>query len=64
MIVICHHPDCGTSPNGVRIAEGAGAQLLGLFAAAIVTLKEALRVKNSPAEEHAPNAPARPRSYI
>ncbi|MEL6447274.1 MAG: arsenate reductase (glutaredoxin) [Pseudomonadota bacterium] len=66
MIVIHHNPDCGTSRNVLRIIRGAGIepvvieyletgwtrpQLLGLFAAADVTPREALREKRSPAEE-------------
>ncbi|MEM1439893.1 MAG: arsenate reductase (glutaredoxin) [Pseudomonadota bacterium] len=66
MIVIHHNPDCGTSRNVLRIIRGAGIepvvieyletgwtrpQLLGLFAAANVTPRQALREKRSPAEE-------------
>ncbi len=66
MIVIHHNPDCGTSRNVLRIIRAAGTepvvieyletgwtrpQLLGLFAAADVTPREALREKRSPAEE-------------
>ncbi|MEN0044056.1 MAG: arsenate reductase (glutaredoxin) [Pseudomonadota bacterium] len=66
MIVIHHNPDCGTSRNVLRIIRGAGIepvvieyletgwtrpQLLGLFAAADVTPRQALREKRSPAEE-------------
>ena len=66
MIVIHHNPDCGTSRNALRIIRGAGIepvvieyleagwtrpQLLGLFAAADVTPRQALREKRSPAEE-------------
>jgi arsenate reductase len=66
MIVIYHNPDCGTSRNVVKIVEDSGeepvvieylkegwtkAQLLGLFAAAGITPREALRVKKSPAEQ-------------
>ena len=65
-IVIYHNPGCGTSRNTVRIVEAAGygptvipyletgwtrAQLLGLFAAAGLTPRQALRVSKSPAEE-------------
>ncbi|MEM9838775.1 MAG: arsenate reductase (glutaredoxin) [Pseudomonadota bacterium] len=66
MIVIHHNPDCGTSRNVLRIIQDSGAsptviayleegwtrsQLLGLFAAADITPREALREKRSPAEE-------------
>lgn len=66
MIVIHHNPDCGTSRNVLRIVRASGIepvvieyletgwtrpQLLGLFAAADVTPREALREKRSPAEE-------------
>ncbi|GGY55349.1 arsenate reductase (glutaredoxin) [Parvularcula lutaonensis] len=66
MIVIHHNPDCGTSRNVVQIVRDAGydpviieylktgwtrPQLLGLFAAADLTLRQALREKRSPAEE-------------
>ncbi len=66
MIVIHHNPDCGTSRNVLRIIRASGIepvvieyleagwtrpQLLGLFAAADVTPREALREKRSPAEE-------------
>jgi len=65
-IVIHHNPDCGTSRNVLAIIEAAGytptvieylktgwtrAQLLGLFAAAGLTPREALRESKSPAEE-------------
>lgn len=65
MIVIYHNPDCGTSRNVLAILEAAGAdpavvpyldtgwtraQLLGLFAAAGITPREALRTTKSPAE--------------
>ncbi|MEM1379563.1 MAG: arsenate reductase family protein [Pseudomonadota bacterium] len=65
MIVIYHNPDCGTSRNVVRIAQDSGArvdvipyletgwtraQLLGLFAAASLTPRAALRETKSPAE--------------
>jgi len=65
-IVIYHNPDCGTSRNAVRIAEAAGyaptvieylkegwtrAQLLGLFAAAGLSPRAALRETKSPAKE-------------
>ena len=65
-IAVYHNPDCGTSRNVVRIIEAAGiqplvieyletgwtrAQLLGLFAAADITPRQALRTSRSPAEE-------------
>lgn len=64
--VIYHNPDCGTSRNVLAILRAAGAepvvidylsegwtrpQLLGLFAAAGLTPRDALRVTKSPAEE-------------
>ena len=66
MIVIYHNPDCGTSRNVLKVLEASGedvrvveylntgwteGQLLGLFAAADITPREALREKRSPAEE-------------
>ena len=65
-IVIHHNPDCGTSRNVVAIVRAAGyepevieylqtgwtrPQLLGLFAAANLTPRQALRTSKSPAEE-------------
>ena len=65
-IVVYHNPDCGTSRNVLEIIEAAGEratvveylktgwtrpQLLGLFAAADLTPKGALRVSKSPAAE-------------
>ena len=65
-IVIHHNPDCGTSRNVLAIIRASGAepvaidylqtgwtrgQLLGLFAAAGLTPRTALRVTKSPAEE-------------
>ena len=65
MIVVYHNPDCGTSRNTLAIIEAAGyeptvieylktgwtkAQLLGLFAAADLTPRTALRISKSPAE--------------
>ena len=65
-VVIHHNPDCGTSRNGLEIIQAAGyapavneyltegwtrPQLLGLFAAAGITPREALRVSRTPAEE-------------
>ena len=64
--VIYHNPNCGTSRNVLAFLQAAGeapvvveyletgwtkAQLLGLFAAADLTPRAALRVKKSPAEE-------------
>ncbi|GAA6184660.1 arsenate reductase (glutaredoxin) [Aliiglaciecola sp. NS0011-25] len=66
MIVIYHNPECGTSRNVLKIIEDAGyqpiiidyltqgwtnSQLLGLFAAANLTPREALRMSKSPAKE-------------
>ena len=65
-VLIYHNPGCGTSREVLAILEGAGeqpividylhagwtrAQLLGLFAAAGLTARQALRAKRSPAEE-------------
>ena len=65
-IVIHHNPDCGTSRNVLAIIEASGEtpivieylqtgwtrpQLLGLFAAADLTPRAALRTTKSPAEE-------------
>jgi len=65
-IVIHHNPDCGTSRNVLAIIEAAGyaptvieylktgwtrPQLLGLFAAAGLKPRTALRQTKSPAEE-------------
>ena len=65
-IVIHHNPDCGTSRNVVSVIEAAGytptvieylregwtrPQLLGLFAAAGLTPRTALRESKSPAKE-------------
>lgn len=65
-IVIHHNPDCGTSRNVLKIIEAAGytstvieylqtgwtkPQLLGLFAAADLTPRTALRESKSPAKE-------------
>ncbi|MFB9356103.1 arsenate reductase (glutaredoxin) [Sneathiella chinensis] len=65
-VVIYHNPECGTSRNVVALVRAAGyepevieylqsgwtrAQLAGLFAAAALTPREALRVSKSPAEE-------------
>ncbi|MGF1630330.1 MAG: arsenate reductase (glutaredoxin) [Kiloniellaceae bacterium] len=64
-IVIHHNPDCGTSRNVLEIVRSAGyeptvieyleegwtrPQLLGLFAAADLTPRTALRTTKSPAE--------------
>jgi arsenate reductase len=66
MIVIHHNPDCGTSRNVLAIIEASRAQpivieylkagwtrpqLLGLFAAASLTPRTALRETKSPAAE-------------
>ncbi|ABI77777.1 arsenate reductase [Hyphomonas neptunium ATCC 15444] len=66
MIVIHHNPDCGTSRNVLAIIKASGAepvvidylkegwtrpQLLGLFAAAGLTPRAALRESKSPAKE-------------
>lgn len=65
-IVIHHNPGCGTSRNVLQIIRASGvepvvveyletgwttAQLQGLFAAAGLTAREALREKRSPAQE-------------
>lgn len=65
-IVIHHNPNCGTSRNVLEIIRGLAGeptiidyletgwtrpQLLGLFAAAGLTPREALRVSKSPAGE-------------
>jgi arsenate reductase len=65
-VVIHHNPDCGTSRNVLAIVEAAGyrptiieylktgwtrPQLLGLFAAAGLTPRTALRTTKSPAAE-------------
>lgn len=66
MIVIHHNPDCGTSRNVLEIIRASGVepvvieylnegwtrtQLLGLFAAAGLTPRTALRTTKSPAAE-------------
>ena len=66
MIVIHHTPDCGTSRNVLAIIRASGeepvvidymtagwtrGQLLGLFAAAGLTPRTALRTARSPAQE-------------
>lgn len=66
MILIHHNPDCGTSRNVLAIIEASGetpvvieylkegwtrAQLLGLFAAAGISPRDALRETKSPAKE-------------
>ena len=73
--VIHHNPDCGTSRNTLAILEAAGCkpvvieylktgwtrpQLLGLFAAAGMTPRDALRVSKSPAEALGLTDPAVP----
>ena len=65
-VVIHHNPACGTSRNVLKIIESAGytpvvidyletgwtrPQLLGLFAAAGLTPRQALRTTKSPAVE-------------
>lgn len=65
-VAIHHNPDCGTSRNVLEIIQAAGyapvvieyltegwtrPQLLGLFAAAGITPREALRISRTPAEE-------------
>lgn len=65
-VVIYHNPDCGTSRNVVQIVEASGysptvieylkdgwtrSHLLGLFAAADITPRAALRETKSPARE-------------
>jgi arsenate reductase len=65
-VVIHHNPDCGTSRNVLAIIQAAGyepivieylktgwtrPQLLGLFAAAGITPRTALRETKSPARE-------------
>ena len=65
-VVIYHNPDCGTSRNVLKLIRDAGgiptviqyletgwtrAQLLGLFAAAGLTPRQALREQRSPAAE-------------
>ena len=65
-MVIHHNPDCGTSRNVLAIVEAAGykptvieylksgwtrPQLEGLFAAAGLTPRQALRTSKSPAAE-------------
>ena len=64
--VIHHNPDCGTSRNVLAVIAASGTtpvvieylqigwtrpQLLGLFAAADLTPRSALRTSKSPAEE-------------
>ena len=64
--VIYHNPECGTSRNVLKILQShcdkptvieylqtgwTRAQLLGLFAAAGLTPRDALRISKSPAEE-------------
>ncbi len=65
-IVVHHNPECGTSRNVVALVEACGytptiieylktgwtrPQLLGLFAAAGLTPRQALRESKSPAKE-------------
>ena len=71
-IVVYHNPACGTSRNTVEIIRASGVeptviayletgwtrpQLLGLFAAANLTPRDALRTTKSPAEELGLTAP-------
>jgi arsenate reductase len=66
MLVIHHNPACGTSRNVLAIIEASNErhvvieylvtgwtkpQLLGLFAAANITPRQALRTTKSPADE-------------
>jgi arsenate reductase len=70
--VIYHNPDCGTSRNVLATLRAAGAdpvtidyrsegwtrpQLLGLFAAAGLTPRDALRIRGTPAEAMGLTAP-------
>lgn len=65
-VIVHHNPACGTSRNVLAIIEASGytpvvidylatgwtrAQLLGLFAAAGLSPRDALRTTKSPAEE-------------
>ena len=65
-VVVYHNPDCGTSRNTLSLIREAGEepvvieylkegwtkpQLLGLFAAAGLSPREALRTMRAPAEE-------------
>jgi arsenate reductase len=65
-VVIHHNPDCGTSRNVLKVIKAAGyeptvieylktgwtrPQLLGLFAAANLTPRTALRERGTPAAE-------------
>lgn len=78
-IVIHHNPDCGTSRNVLAFIRQAGEdptvipyletgwtrpQLLGLFAAAGLTPRTALRVSKSPAEALGLTAPDVPEEAI
>jgi arsenate reductase len=71
-VIIHHNPDCGTSRNVLEIIRAAGydpvvidylaegwtkPQLLGLFAAADLTPRQALRVSKTPAEALGLTAP-------
>lgn len=71
-IVIYHNADCGTSRNTLEMIRASGIepivinyletgwtqpQLLGLFAAADLTPRQALRTSKSPAEELGLTAP-------
>ena len=78
-IVIHHNPDCGTSRNVLGIIQAAGyrptvidylttgwtePQLLGLFAAANLTPRSALRVSKTNAEALGLTDPATPDATI
>ncbi|MBM7066478.1 arsenate reductase family protein [Actibacterium sp. 188UL27-1] len=78
-IVIHHTPDCGTSRNVLATIKAAGyvptvieylqtgwtrPQLLGLFVAAGLTPRDALRTSKSPAEELGLLDPAIPHDVI
>ena len=78
-IVIHHNPDCGTSRNVLGIIQAAGyaptiidyqstgwteAQLLGLFAAADLTPRTALRLSKTNAEALGLTDPATPDATI
>jgi len=71
-VVIYHNPNCGTSRNVLAILRAAGcdpvvieylsegwtrAQLLGLFAAAGLRARDALRLRGTRAEEMGLTAP-------
>ncbi len=79
MIVIHHNPDCGTSRNVLAIIRATGAtpvvieyvatgwtrsQLLGLFAAAGLTARDALRTSKTGAKDMGLTDPAVPDDVI